>query len=172
MADYSDNHDEIAEDHPHSNGGIPENSNTTVDMPDDGNEAVETTAEPFTSPLPSSPVGSSNERAAHKPVHDNSATPIGPTKRKGSLNIKTNSKERKTLVKFKEPLLCRSDRIKTASRVKKVGVFLIKNRLIRKRTNKTFQGHPNYKNKIPWLPRMRKPPVLCISEVRTRSFKL
>ena len=83
---YSDNHNGITEEHPRSNEGIPQNANTTVDIPEDGNEALEATAELFNSPLQSSPLECCTERAAHKPVHDNSATPPGPTKWKSSIN--------------------------------------------------------------------------------------
>ena len=91
---------------------MPENANITVDIPEDGSEAVETTAELFTSPLPSSPVGSSTELTAHKPVLDNSAVPPGPTNRKGNVNLKIESKGRETLVEFEELIVRRSDRIK------------------------------------------------------------
>ena len=82
-----------------------------VDVLEVGNEALEATAEQFNSPLQSSPVECST---AHKPVHDNSATPPGPTKRKISINLKMDSKEREI---YKEPIVHRSDRIKTAMRV-------------------------------------------------------
>ena len=55
-SNYTDNHDEIAEEHPRSTEKIPDNANTTADIPEDGNEAVETTEEQFTSLLPSSPL--------------------------------------------------------------------------------------------------------------------
>ena len=99
---YSDNHDEIAEEHPRSTEKIPGNNHTTANIPEDGNETVETTERQFTSPLPSSPVGCSTDRTAHKPVHGNSATPPGPIKRKGNFNLEVDSQGRELFVRFEE----------------------------------------------------------------------
>ena len=116
----SDNHDGIAKEHSRTNEEIPENIDTLVDTPEDGNETVETTAKQCTSTLSSSPVGCNIQRTAHKPVHDNAVTPPGRTKRKGNINIKIDSKGRKPIVKFEEPIVLRSDRIKTARHVEKL----------------------------------------------------
>ena len=116
---YLDNRDGIAKEHPCANEENPEDTDTAGDAPEDGNEEVEIPAEPFNSPMPSFPVAYSTERTIHKPVHNNTATPSGPTKRKGNLNLEIDSKERKTFVKFEELIVRTSDRIKTARRVKK-----------------------------------------------------
>ena len=96
-SNYSDNHDEIAEEHPRSTEKFSDNANTTANIPEDGNETVETTGGQFTSALPSSTVGCSTERTAHKPVHDNSATPSGLIKRKDKTSLEIEGKDRKTL---------------------------------------------------------------------------
>ena len=59
----------------------------TRDSPRDGNEEAELTYEPFNKPMPSSPVRCSTEHTILKLVHDNTATPSGPTKRKGIINF-------------------------------------------------------------------------------------
>ena len=98
--------------------------------------------------MPSSPVAYSTERTIHKPVHNNTATPSGPTKRKSNMNLQIYSKGRKTFVKFEEPIVRRSDRIETARRVKKTrpkGIFLNQkfDRSKKGPITNTFQGFPH-----------------------------
>ena len=65
-------------------------------------------------------MGCSTERTAHKPVHDNAATLSVPIKWKGNVNLETDDKGRKKFVRFEEPIVRRSDRIRTANRVEKL----------------------------------------------------
>ena len=120
-SNYSDNHDEIAEKHSRSTEKTPDNNNTTANLPEEGNEAKETTGRQFTSPLPSTPVGCSTEQTAHKRVDDNSAAPPGPIKRKSTIKSEIDSHRRKTFVRLEEPIVRRSDGIRTAKRAAKLG---------------------------------------------------
>ena len=79
---YSDNRDGSAEAIPCANEEVTRNTDAADDATEDGNEEIEIPIEPVNSPMPSSEVGCSTERTIHKPVHDNTATPSGPTKRK------------------------------------------------------------------------------------------
>ena len=119
---YADKHAGATEELPHGDEDVPENTATTGDEPRDGYKAPVTSKElsPITNtPMPLSAVGCSTERTTRKIVRDYTASPSRPTKRKG--NIYLGRKEEKNFVKFEETIIRRSDRIKTAKRVEKLG---------------------------------------------------
>ena len=124
-------------------------------------------------PMPTSTVGCSTECTVHRPVHDNIATPSGPKKRKGIINLGVDRKEKKSFVKIEKLIVRRSDRIKTARRVEKLGgmeYFLTKIRSFRK-----DQQHPPRPtashDKGPLQPRMRNPHIQRTLENKAGSHE-
>ena len=121
---FVDNHVGTTEDLPHADKDVPKNTATTEDAPRDSYEESVTVAEPLTianTPMPTSPIECSTERTMRRGVRDSTGTPSGPTKRKGDKNLGVDGKEKKNFMKFEEPIIRRSDRIKTAKRVEKIG---------------------------------------------------
>ena len=97
-ATYADDCAGATEEIPCTGGEEPENSDATGDAPRDSNEEAEVTVEPtpaINTPMPSLPVGCSTERTVQRPVRDNTATPAGPTKRKGFILLGVDREEKK-----------------------------------------------------------------------------